>query len=289
MSFQVPRYWAWARREMEARRGRSTFPMDLIKYGWSDVSAEEAQRKAERALEELASRVMSGEELSHYNYGDRYPLREELIQEVRVHGEVTAYVTRNSYGCLVLNSAQVLFADIDCPKRKPAGGLLRRLFGGTKDNAPDPADEALARVGEWARQNSRYSFRAYRTNAGLRLLFTSHLFDPTAAATRQLLEDLGSDALYVRLCRAQECFRARLTPKPWRIGWKSAHHHWPPLSPTHEAEMAKWQREYEKRRPRFAVCALAQEFGRGEVLEEVRPILALHDEMTGVGQALPLA
>lgn len=36
-----------------------------------------------------------------------------------------------------------------------------------------------------------------------------------------LLTDFGSDPLYIRLCRLQESFRARLTPQPWRCRLQS--------------------------------------------------------------------
>ena len=58
--------------------------------------------------------------------------------------------------------------------------------------------------------------RVYRTHSGLRLLVTNQTFDPTSPETIQLLEEVGSDRLYIQLCKAQASFRARLTPKPWR-------------------------------------------------------------------------
>ncbi len=50
-----------------------------------------------------------------YAYGDR-PLREEIVRSVAGDGERAAVVTRNSFGCLVLNTAGVLFVDVDLPR-----------------------------------------------------------------------------------------------------------------------------------------------------------------------------
>jgi hypothetical protein len=50
------------------------------------------------------------------------------------------------------------------------------------------------------------------------VLAVHDLFDPTSAITLAALRELGSDPKYVQLAKAQECFRARLTPKPWRCG-----------------------------------------------------------------------
>ncbi|MGC8742050.1 MAG: hypothetical protein ACP5UB_11420 [Candidatus Sumerlaeaceae bacterium] len=285
MVLRVPRYWARCEREVVGAGGTV---YQLVKYGVSDKSHEEAQREAERLLDALVARVLGRESLDHYAYSTRMPLREELIQELRRDGNLLGFVTRNSYGALVLNTAQVMFVDIDCPQPKPRGGLLRRLFG-KSEPAGDPAAEALDRVAAWSRSHSTYSFRAYRTHAGLRLLFTSHVFEAGGSATRSMLEDLGADPLYVRLCQAQECFRARLTPKPWRVGMRSQRHAWPQATPAQEAARAKWLRTYDDRRAKFAVCALVGEFGRGEMLEEAATIVRLHDEMTCTPAGAPLA
>ena len=63
---------------------------------------------------------------------------------------------------------------------------------------------------EVCRLQPGFGFRIYRTRAGFRLLVTSGTFDPSAAETLALLKEFGSDPLYIRLCKAQECFRARL-------------------------------------------------------------------------------
>ncbi len=288
MAFQVPRYWARAEKEVTTR-SRGT--MHLVKYGWSDSNASEAQRQAERWLETLVSRVMSGEALDHYSYGERGPLREELIQEVRFNGETVGYVTRNRYGSLVLNAARAMFVDIDLPQpKKSSRGLLARLFGKAKTELPpDVFDEAIDRIAAWARQHSDLSARLYRTNAGLRLVITSEPFEPQSPATRRIFDELGADPLYQKLCQHQECFRARLTPKPWRMGLRVVPHEWPIVTPRREAQLAKWQQKYEALRPKFAVCELVRTFGRGEVAAEIAPILALHDEIARVGSGLPLA
>jgi hypothetical protein len=286
MTLKVPRYWARAGREVELRSGQV---LDLTRFGWSERSFEEALRSAQSGLEELVSRVMTGEKLDHYAYGVRAPLREELIQEIRQDGNLLGAVTRNAYGSLVLNTAQVMFADIDFPAVRKKGGLLARLFGAKKVEEADPADAALARVAEWASRNDRYSFRVYRTHSGLRLLFTSHTFNPTGPEARRILEELGSDPLYVKLCQVQECFRARLTPKPWRIGIESPKLSYPYANAQKEAQAAEWVSRYDIRRARFSTCRFKGEFGRREIHPEVGPVIELHDELCQVGINQPLA
>jgi hypothetical protein len=63
-------------------------------------------------------RVSSGEPFpERYAFADR-PIREEILRELRdPWGASEAIVTRNGYGAEVLNTARLLFADIDDPPR----------------------------------------------------------------------------------------------------------------------------------------------------------------------------
>ena len=65
---------------------------------------------------------------------------------------------------------------------------------------------------------------------------------------------LRGDPNYIELCRVQKCYRARLTPKPWRDNGEPAH-----------------------------VCRLEQVqslFGPDEVHPDLKEQLRLHDEVT---------
>ena len=61
-----------------------------------------------------------------------------------------------------------------------------------------------------------WGVRVYKTCAGYRGLVTHATFDPTADATLDLMRQFRCDPQYVTLCKRQESFRARLTPKGWR-------------------------------------------------------------------------
>lgn len=60
-------------------------------------------------------------------------------------------------------------------------------------------------------------FRLYETPAGFRIIATHHTVLPNDTIVAEWFEYFHADANYVRLCRAQQCFRARLTAKPWRM------------------------------------------------------------------------
>jgi hypothetical protein len=59
--------------------------------------------------------------------------------------------------------------------------------------------------------------RCYRTSGGWRLLVASTSLDPAGPLFELLHNGMGGDPRYLKLCRQQKSFRARLTPKPWRV------------------------------------------------------------------------
>ena len=76
----------------------------------------------------------------------------------------------------------------------------------------------MDRVRIWASAMTNRSIRAYATKQGVRLLFTDQPYDPASQEAQHIMAALGVDERYARLCASQGTFRARLTPKPWRIG-----------------------------------------------------------------------
>ena len=278
-----PKYWALHREDAG------------MSWQWSDTSLAEAQARAQAAAHKAAVKFASGEPLQRYGYSDR-PLREEVLREIRDGaGALTAVITRNSYGCQVLNTTRAMFVDVDLPEPKPAaavGGWLKSLFG--KPAAPpptpeDPARAVLAKADAWAQQNAGWGWRVYRTKAGFRLLATHALFDPASPAVEAVFEAMGTDPLYRRLCKVQECFRARLTPKPWRCDMETPPSRWPWQSPKQESKHREWEARYQKATTGFATCALVATLGSRLVHPELQSIVTLHDEATRVGTVLPLA
>ncbi len=264
---------------------------DFICWRWSTDSLAEAQSLATEAARQLADRFRGGDfppKQGGY-YPDR-PFREPVLQEIKDDaGERTAVITRNAYGCLVLNTARVMFVDVDLPEPKKPG-LFQKLFG--KPSAePPPLTEAgaLAKVENWTRNNPGWGWRIYRTRAGLRLLATHALFDPEAAASDGVFDTLGADPLYRQLCKSQKCYRARLTPKPWRCGIRHKPERWPFPDARAEKHFQKWQAQYESFAAGWATCELVKKIGNDEVHPSVQPVLELHDQMTRVESKLKLA
>ena len=266
-------------------------------WRWSFSSLTEAQSLANEAAKHLAERLKSGarpNQGGHY-YPDR-PAREQIMQEMTDARGVSAVVTRNSYGCKVLNTARVMFVDIDLPepRRQGLGFSIRILnWRWPKPTLPPdtsgPRNAALARVEEWTRNNYQWGWRVYQTRSGLRLMATQGTVEADSKTTDDIFEALGADPLYRKLCKTQKCFRARLTPKPWRCGTGNPPNRWPWLTPKAEQRFQKWLGEYESDCEEWATCTLLRQIGNATVHPDVQPIIKLHDEAARVGSNLELA
>lgn len=279
---RIPRFWAHGSATVQTLEGRTaTFGC----WRWSDRDVAEAQALAEAHARLMAQRFLAGRQLDRYAY-DARPLREEMVRPVV--DERRAVVTRNSYGALVLNSAELLFADVDFDTRAKPGGLLG-LFG----RPASPVAERVAKVEAWARRRPDLGVRVYETFGGLRVLLHNRPFAPGEPEAERILKELDSDPLYVRLCRGQACFRARLTPKPWRCGLPNPPARFPFVDVRAETAQRAWERRYETEITAYATCRLVAEFGPRTPAPELGPQIDLHDHLTRArethGRPLPLA
>jgi hypothetical protein len=285
-----PKFWA---------RGEER---GVVCWRWSDASEADARQQAQAAAARNAAALERGTRLDRYGYGNR-PMREPVLEEIRDDsGELAAVLTCNAYGATVLNAARALFVDIDLPETKAApastgGGFLASLFGRPSPKAADSASTAptglealtLARVEKWTAAYPGWGWRIYRTRAGLRLLATHALFEPASPEVEALFEALGADPLYRQLCRAQRCFRARLTPKPWRCGAGGRPPVWPWRDEIEAGRFDRWHRDYSVATQRFATCRLLKTVGTSAIISALRDVVRLHDEHTRITTNLPLA
>jgi len=273
----------WARGEAQGFWG----------WGWSNESVAQAKALGVEVAQRIAARISRGDRsrLGRYEYGDR-PMREEVLREFRDGiSAPSAVVTRNSYGCLVLNAAHLLFVDVDLGEPPAHGGALGRLFGTGKAVAKHAAarQSVLDRAEAWTRQNPGWSWRVYETRAGLRLAAIHRPFAHDEKVCAEVFEALGADPLYRRLCGHQKCFRARLTPKPWRCDVPNPPARWPFEDERIAVVFKEWEKNYLDAAAGYATCHLAAEFGATVVAPELAELIAAHDEVTRCGTKLPLA
>ncbi len=326
----IPQYWAEARLQHRERKRQIT----VRRFGWSDVSLEEAQAHADTRVREAFDRVLAGETLPRrerrvaYNGAEGVPIREEIVER-----DGDAVITRNGYGALCLNTPNVLFADIDF-STKPSGrsilivslllwlsvavglkigfdqtltrsiviGFVFALVLGyamtaclyRAQLALSGGHEGVARkrIAAFLAQHPGWRLRLYRTPAGLRLLALHRLFDPRETEVITAFDALGVDPTYARMCRNQNCFRARLTPKPWRLGMPRLH---PPYSAAWRLEHAElparraWIADYDRESAGHAACRFIETLGNGPVDSVAEHVQQVHDLMCQAERDLPLA
>lgn len=265
------RYWA----EAISQSG------NINAHGWSDDSQEAAQAHAQERLAKVIAQFEAGappRTPSSVYYDVERPPREEQTQVVE--GEAgdgpAAIISRNSYGSLVLNTKGFALIDLDRDVQPSLIGSVISLFGG-KTKQQEAEEKLKEKVGEWMLLAKRRG-RLYRTAGGFRLALIDRMEDPVSEESHQIMQDLGADPLYCKLCRGQESFRARLTPKPWRAGYANPPHRFPWASEMQQKQQRSWEGAYTKVRANFAVCELVEEFGRGPTEPLIARLLKLHDD-----------
>ncbi|HEX6036643.1 hypothetical protein [Longimicrobium sp.] len=197
-----------------------------------------------------------------------------------------------------------LNAVFDAVESLPLPGALKSIFGSFRSMAapppapapaappPPPADPqtaAIDRLRQWVAQHPEWRVRVYRTHSGLRYLVTHAPFSPTDPDAQAAMQALGADPQYVTLCAVQKSFRARLTPKPWRIGMDNPPVTFPYESPMEEGRMRQWEVQYQNASRGRATAQFVEEMGGGSEHPGITPIRALHDEQTRATSGLPLA
>jgi hypothetical protein len=322
----VPKYWAEAKIKTKIDGKQFT----VKRFGWSDIDIEDAQANAEKRTEEALERAKSGQTIRRvdhkvsYNGAEGLPIREEII---RSHND--AVITRNSYGALCLNTPDVLFADIDFeiePSFKMSfisftillfisvivglnfdswgvffvGVVATILFTSTlsdflfklkerKDGKPE--ERSLRIIHEFSIKNPTWHLRLYRTPMGFRVLVMHKTFNPRSEESIQFLKDVDSDPLYVQMSKNQNCFRARISPKPWRIGvgrlgprpgvW--------PINSKHIPGRIEWVKNYNEVSKNFSSCRFVEELGSNEIDPKAEFVRNIHDEYCQAHQALKIA
>lgn len=323
----IPKHWA----EGKARHRTRGRQVTVRRFGWSNASPEEAQANADQRAADALKRILGGEKKLvrwepkvSYNGADGLPIREEILS---VHGETI--ITRNCQGVQCLNTPNILFADIDFSFPPPLRDVLVmgllilaliitfwvsnyrwismalagfsllmsnkvarwlkqmwHLRHGVGENA------ALNRVRKFATLHPDWHLRLYRTPAGLRVMALHRLFDPGEPEVAEFFEQLSTDPLYVRMCLKQQCFRARVSPKPWRVGIQTHIKPRPgmwPVNPARLPDRIRWVESYEQAAKPFASCKFLEKLGPDRAHPSALEVQHLHDELCQATSSKPLA
>lgn len=134
-----------------------------------------------------------------------------------------------------------------------------------------------------------WAARVYKTAAGYGALITSERIEAGSPRSDTLLQQFGADPLYVRLCRMQESFRARLSAKPWRCGLRVPPVSFPFVTADEESRFGEWEARYTPAAARYAPCRYLTWIGPGRMDSGLEDLVYYHDVETKASSTLPLA
>jgi hypothetical protein len=319
----VPEFWAEAKRRCTINNRT----ISVKRFGWSDTDQQAAQLLADQRLEQAVADLQAGKTINRqehktaYNGAEGVPIREEIIARA---GD--AVITRNGYGARCLNVPDVLFGDVDIYETGPGAGLqlsiflvllivsaaivfftgapwfvlfsvvltplIAMQFTGKRNQSSALEQTALTRIENFSKANPSWYMRVYKTPMGFRVLVMHAPFQAHSDEVINFFKSIGVDDIYQKMCLNQNCFRARVSAKPWRIG--IAEHLRPgsgiwPVRADKLPQRQAWVNTYEATAEKFAACRFLAEFGSGNTHQKAEQIRDLHDELCKSLMDLPIA
>lgn len=243
-------------------------------YGGSNLSLEDASNEAFRKLKK-AQDIINGIAQKDGSY--ETDIIEEIIDEI----DSNNIVTRNRYGALVLNSDNLMFIDVDdYPKTYNILGIIFGKKKTKKENILAGIEKTITKFG-----HENLGFRIYETFKGYRIIVTGKKFNAQSKESADLMNAFYADRLYQMLCKKQNCYRARLTPKPYRMKFKAHKVIFPNRTDIQEGEHKSWVERYNEESNKYSSCHFIKSYG----MHTTNQIIEYHDRMTNTRQKKLLA
>jgi hypothetical protein len=327
----VPRYWSEARRQNRSHSRQVTVRRwgwsDESQEAADSMAAARADEALARALAD--PKTLRREPKVPYNGAEGVPIREEIVAR---HGSAVvtrnsygarclntpevlfadvdfslapgcraifaAFVTILAIGLSLMLTLELHYQRVIAFVASLVAALVlaipaaRAAFRVIHGGPERMMKAAIARVQSFVDSHPRWNVRVYETPAGLRLVATQAPFEPRSAEVAEFFRAMRVDPVYQRMCIRQNCFRARLSAKPWRCGVEShvrPRGVWPVAAELMPVRSA-WVEAYEERAAEFAACRFVESFGSGIVHPDVGTVVKFHDDECRVLDSdLPLA
>lgn len=183
--------------------------------------------------------------------GDYTTASEPIIKEFD-----NGVITLNAYSAFILNAKNMMIVDVDTSTDE----LINVMSPVITDNR----NLALGVLDAFVKENPTMGFRVYDTACGLRYICTTHTFEPSSKESDMAMKSLLCDPRYAALCRKQGTYRARLTPKPWRVYG---------LDVPDKLDDVEWHEEYR-------VCQYVKTVGNNYIHTDFKDLIAEHDAVT---------
>ena len=156
--------------------------------------------------------------------------------------------------------------------------LNGRPYGTIEQREEKLIDKALIPVKEFSENHPDWRMRIYQTPAGLRVLVMHDIFNPIDPIVENFFATVGTDPVFVFMCKMQECFRARVSPKPWRISEPKLDQGVWPVDRTLIKERKDWVSSYEMASQGYASCRYLKTIGSELLNEKCEKLRVVHDD-----------
>ncbi|SMF46665.1 hypothetical protein SAMN02745866_02986 [Alteromonadaceae bacterium Bs31] len=236
----------------------------------SNSSIDDAKHEALLRAKEIEARISKRRPKGEYEAGVR-----EFVSEIL---DASNIVTVCRYGASILNTDQYTVLDLD-DYAKSIWDVFKPLKGLSKK------ERIIFKFEEFLSKNPEIGsdFRIYETANGIRVIGKKYL-DPTDRKYSRLMSKLNVDWLYLILSRKQQCYRARLTPKPYRLGIKTIKVHTPLVCKTQAYK--NWSIMYDDAALNYTVAKYVKSIGRDFSFEKA---VRFHDLQCKSSEELKLA
>jgi len=254
------KYWA----KFEGNLTIDGTSVNAVFLGGSDISPEEAG-KAAMCKHDLVQQKINGVKHEFDDY--EVEIREEQIKVI----SDAAVITRNRYGAHVMNVEKLMILDVDEPPRS-----ILDIF------SKKTPDWKLVRIIDSMEKLHKelnlpvLGLRLYKTYKGFRVIVTGKDIAPNEKLAQVISRKLNTDDLYWTLCKKQHCYRARLTPKPYRIEYQPIKIRLPD-SLERRDEIMSWENGYLAAAKDYSVCRYIKTIGDNNM----DSLTSFHDEYTG--------
>jgi hypothetical protein len=136
-------------------------------------------------------------------------------------------------------------------------------------------------IEDFSKDHRGWNIRVYRTHSGLRIMVLHDLFAPNDPLVNKFFEAVNCDPQYVAMCQLQNCFRARVSPKPWRMELEAEYIKlkggiWP-INKNKMDEREEWVSRYEKMSKDYRSCRLEKDIGSNMVHDKCERLRVVHD------------
>lgn len=258
----------WIKDEFPIQIGGS--PQEITILSGSNVSEADAAKKAKEQASIIEERIQSGTRKEEYESSIN-----EYVERVIDDSNI---VTICRYGAKILNTDEYTILDLD--------DYPVDIFDIFRSVRTLPKKERIvAKFLERVAKNPEIGtdFRIYETAKGIRVIGKKYI-NPENKKYIKLMRSLNVDWLYVFLSKRQKCYRARLTPKPYRLKIKTIRIT-SPLTCTSD-DYTQWEKMYTDSSNKYSVAkyltSLGQDFGGDRVIN-------FHDEVCRSHSNLKLA